>query len=574
MRCDSLVRLVAVSLCALASSTCIGQEPIPAASDPAASESPPAAAVPNSAPPSSFKSHFAPSGDAALPGYFLDPQTGMAMPGGAFPYAVPELVPDWTVAEGFDFSAFWYRGQKMAYSEELLPAANEANDLFHAQLDPTDLRMGAAWTPLTTLLAVGAPESSQDIWSRFGALPNFGAAFDSGFVDGGVFDARKIAPGKHPAAGQTRFTGGDFQEVPVSLLFDNQVRNLEVLGAEQVQVYLEANNHFQMDRLRLEHLYARAWNGERLTIGAGKTYSLFSTGGVSPATLSQASTLVGTGGLDKEGRAQLRLQRSVASGGGLGMGVAIEDPYAGDFVPPGGATTLTRWPTLAGNLLLKGDNDVDWLQLSALVRTLGFQDSAGVEHFETAWGLSAYARLATIIDQDRVGGFFVGIAGGEGVGQYVHGVGTSAVFDSGFDRFSTVEGLGAYIGYQRQWVTAGNWEMGANLAYGYAMLDAPAFMPALTNEELHQAWANLIVYPNKNVAIGLEYHYGDRETLAAGNGENHRFMLVVALTTGKAETASTRGFLRGYEHAPSAAARAFAGEPAEQPRSQASRQSL
>lgn len=475
-----------------------------------------------------------------------------------------------TVPELFDSGMFVYREQKMLESDEMLPAANEANDIFYAQLDPSDERMGAAWTPLATLVGVGAPDLAQDIWTRFKLLPSFGATFDSGFGPG-KFDVRTIALGKHPGAGQTTFTGSDkFGYVPVSLLFDNQVRNLDVLGAEQVQVYLEANNHFDTDDLRLAHLYARAWDGDRLTLGAGKTYSLFSAGELTPASLEQAGALIGSDGLTNNNKhlAQLRLQRSILPGGGMGMGVAIEDPFTADFSVPG--TKLTRWPTLAGNLVFQGENDVDRLQLSALVRTLGFQDAVGVEHFETAWALSAYARLATVIDQDRLGGAFLGIAGGDGVGQYIHGVGSSAVFDNG--QFSTVEGLGAYIGYQRQWVTAGNWEFGANIAYGYAMLNARSFMAATTNEELHEAWANLIVYPNKNVALGLEYHYGDRETLAAGNGENHRIMLVVAIATGRKTTAGSVGFLQGYEYGPSAAA--ARGESVAEPGSRASRQTL
>jgi hypothetical protein len=560
------VRRFAAMFCFSASSLCLGQDPIPVAPNPTRPDLAPAAEAP--LPPESVKSPSAFADASAPPGFIVDRERALAMPAGEYPFAGTEVMPLRTVPELMDSGMFVYRAQKMLESEEMLPAANEANDIFYAQLDPSDARMGAAWTPLATLLGLGAPDLAQDIWTRFKAFPSFGAAFDSG-----VFDVRNIALGKHPGAGQTTFTGSSaFGDVPVSLLFDNQVRNLDVLGAEQVQVYVEANNHFDSDDLRFAHLYARAWDGDRWTLGAGKTYSLFSAGEVTPSSLEQAGALIGSDGLANNNKqlAQLRLQRSIRPGGGVGMGLAIEDPYKNDFTAPG--TKLTRWPSFAGNVVFQGDNDVDRLQLSALVRTLGFQDAIGVEHFETAWALSAYARLATVIDEDRLGGAFVGIAGGDGVGQYIHGVGSSAVFGNG--QFSTVEGLGAYVGYQRQWVTAGNWELGANAAYGYAMLNARSFMDSKTNEELHEAWANLIVYPNKNVALGLEYHYGDRETLAAGNGENHRIMLVVAIATGRKTTAGSVGFLQGYEYGPSAAAARSFGESPEASRSQASRQSL
>ena len=112
----------------------------------------------------------------------------------------------------------------------------------------------------------------------------------------------------------------------------------------------------------------------------------------------------------------------------------------------------------------------------------------------------------------------MGVAGGEGVGQYIHGISKSAAFSAG--NLSTLEGFGTYIGYGQRRRTKFGWEIGTNLAYGYAHMETPAFLAAETNSELHHAWANLLVFPNEHVGFGFEWQHGRRETLDGRRGED------------------------------------------------------
>lgn len=143
--------------------------------------------------------------------------------------------------------------------------------------------------------------------------------------------------------------------------------------------------------------------------------------------------------------------------------------------------------------------------------------------------MSGYARLGRKISESEIDGLFLGCIGGEGIGQYIQGVSDAAVFENG--SLSTLEGIGAYLGYQRTWQFDSGYQLGTNLAYGAALMESSTVLDADKNRELQQAWWNLVLSPNPNVAMGLEYHFGRRETMAAGNGENHRFMFVVSLTS-------------------------------------------
>jgi hypothetical protein len=434
-----------------------------------------------------------------------------------------------------------YRNHWYLDSAQLLPAVNDQNDLFHAQLDAAQTRLGKGFSPAAAASIPGMPELLEDVWARFKAMPSFGMAYDTGAfeTDSGSFDVPNIALGADPAAGQTSFSGGgNLQDVPLQLLGDGQITSLDLPGAQdqQVQLYVQADNYEDPERIRTSQLFGRVWDKDRLTIGAGQSYSLFSVSGNLPNQLAQGTRPIGAGALEGNNPKQLRMQLTPPKGGGWGGGVAIEEGFDSDAVYAADAEALTRWPTLASNFVYAGANNVDRLQLSSVVRTLGFEATDAAEFFATGWGVAAFARWGVITEPDLLEGFYIGAAGGRGIGAYIHGVSNSVVFDNG--SLQELTGAGAYVGHQLRWISARGSEFGSNMAYGYAQMDAEGFMADDTNRQLHQAWANFMFYPNKHVAVGTEYQYGSRETLRDGHGENHRVLLIVALTsaaTGAAE---------------------------------------
>ena len=420
--------------------------------------------------------------------------------------------------------------KSLARGEFLLPTPRNPNNVFVSQFDRSAIPMGNAWA-LDFFGASAMPEN--DLLTRLDLTANFGLLFDTGDINANG-DVSTIVLGSAPGAGQTTITGDDFvKDVPLSLLFDSQMMNVDLpaFPGQQAQVVLEANNQQHTDQLRFQSLYARVWDYNNLTLAAGKTESLFGTTGWVPASLISNATLNGTANLRQKNRTQLRLQTST-NVTGLAWGVAVEDPLDSDVAVTG--TKLNRWPTFAGHVNYATANGKAEYRLAALSRTLGFQTGAagpleGTEHFAAAWGLSGYAKITTIDDACHKGGLLLGIAGGEGIGQYMHGLGLAAAFDG--TNLNALKSFGSYVGYQYYWEGDRGWTWGTNIAYGYSFLDTPGFVAADTNNILNQAWVNFLVRPNKHMAFGFEYQYGSRETRAAGRGENNQFMLVVDLTT-------------------------------------------
>lgn len=137
----------------------------------------------------------------------------------------------------------------------------------------------------------------------------------------------------------------------------------------------------------------------------------------------------------------------------------------------------------------------------------------------------------------------MGVAGGNGVGDYIEGIGHSAIGTP--TSISTLSCIGAFCGYKQLWLKPGrdycegtsddlpNLEL--NIAYGYAWMDTPNGISAMSDRKLHHGWVNLVKYLAPNVAVGLEYQYGFKQIAAGDRGEAHRLMLLVGLTTTPAE---------------------------------------
>ncbi|MEO1528287.1 MAG: hypothetical protein AAFX06_22930 [Planctomycetota bacterium] len=425
-----------------------------------------------------------------------------------------------------------------------LPAPDNPNDLFYSpQTNSNATRMGLARMVRTDLFAEVIDFT--DIFANVRVTPSFGAFYDTRTVeseDANSFNIGTIPTERLITDGQTTFVGSnDVNQVdllaPTTVLVDTEVENAVVpliMREGQLQFMLEANNFRRFDDLSLRHLYARVWNKGTLSVLGGKTQSLFSIRGLAPAALDPDSQLIGTSDLGNENRVQFRLQRNFASEGrGYAWGIGIEDPLFTDFaVAETIGTTLRRWPTIASNMTFVGQNQIDRIQFASLIRSFGMQRSSdNTERWKTAWGLSAFASKGLLIDCCSQTTIFLGVAGGEGVGNYINGVSTAAVFDSSTQSLTLLDGFGTYTGLKHHREMRNGWQLDANLAYGYATMNTIAGMDDDSNEHLHQAWVNMFVRPNEQLAIGLEWQHGRRLTRADGNGDNNRFFFGIQLTT-------------------------------------------
>jgi hypothetical protein len=99
--------------------------------------------------------------------------------------------------------------------------------------------------------------------------------------------------------------------------------------------------------------------------------------------------------------------------------------------------------------------------------------------------------------------------------------------------------VGTYAGFQHiQRDYFGQPISEINLAYGYSWMETPPLLGPLVDQTFHQAWANYLRFFSDYLAIGFEYQYGYRQVAAGDQGENHRFLMLIALKTGPAKVST------------------------------------
>lgn len=283
--------------------------------------------------------------------------------------------------------------------------------------------------------------------------------------------------------------------------FDAQAPNTEIgILRGYVEFYFLGAND-----LRLRHAF-----GEWENLLGGQTWSTF----MDPAALPQSiGDMTVAGGLFRR-PAQFRYTIPLLDC--LSAAVAVEEPVSTDFVvlDPANDVRLERWPNFVANLRYAQPGCAS-IQIAALVRDIGFEDAGGIEHHRTGGGLSATANVTTW-GNDNIR---LGLVGGQGIGSFIFGAvtdQTAAGPDGGL--FRTYDNIGTYASYQHFW--SPRWS--SNIAYGYALADAPPDLPATAARKTQNTWLNLIWAPRPNFGIGIEYHYAVREVRDGTSGDNHR----------------------------------------------------
>jgi hypothetical protein len=416
-------------------------------------------------------------------------------------------------------------------SEYLLPLPVDANDLFVNQVGI----LGTQRAPDGVMLEL-SDDSLKNPIAQVIALPRFGLVHDTGYLVGAGNFAQNVSLMSRldPQAGQSIVlqAGGDkmTELVPVDVALNTQI--MDIGGQQSVQFFTVANNDLDPGNLRVEHMGVRAYNRslgsffEGWSVTVATTQSVFGETSYKPTTLdSSRGTLIGT--IDRRGRTLKQANLSIPVLNCWNWKMAIEEPWTNDvlFYPAGaGQVQLTRWPTFATNLTWTDSAQRHSLHLGGLLRNHGFQQNdSQLEDFAAGWGLSAIGKIGI----HNTSNFF-GIVGGDGVGDYIQGISTSAVA-SETDIFP-LRALGLFAGHQMVWRDQFAIPISElNLGYGYALMEAPEVDGADLDRRLHQVFANYTWFLTDHLALGAEYQYGHRHVRSGDVGENHRFMLLLAI---------------------------------------------
>ena len=277
---------------------------------------------------------------------------------------------------------------------------------------------------------------------------------------------------------------------------------------------------------RLRHAWA-TWNN----LGAGQTWSNFMDPDVFPATIDYW----GPTGMVFYRNQQLRYTFPM---GDSELSFSIEDP--------GTALTVGRFrdedscdlPGSPGNNcgssaddIFQAKNDVpdftgryrsnnDWghWQLAGIVRKLGYERlDNGNDDYEMGYGVNA-SSVIKMFDRDKLK---LQVAYGEGIGNYFNDGGLDVAPDSAdINNASatavTILGVVAY--YDHYW--SDKWS--STIGWSMTDLDDEDGQSFDEFKKGQIASTNLLFYPTKDIFLGAEFSWGEREDVDGTTGEDYR----------------------------------------------------
>jgi hypothetical protein len=258
----------------------------------------------------------------------------------------------------------------------------------------------------------------------------------------------------------------------------------------------------------------------------GQQNTVFMDGNAFPMTVDFA----GPRGLVNQRRPGARVTIPLADN--LFWAIGVEQPFS-DITTNGLGTNVQDVPDFATHL--RYEADYGHVQLSTLVRSIGFRPTGGSVSEEPGWGFSAstvfhpWAFLTcgdpvrksnpTGLERSRI---LVQYTFGWGIGRYIQdtaGLGLDGQVDPATGKFDTIYAAGWSASYEH-WFTE-KWL--ANVTYSEDFVGSQPDQPVTTYDAAKYLTAALWWIPVRNMSVGLEYIWGERENLNGQSGRANRF---------------------------------------------------
>jgi hypothetical protein len=271
--------------------------------------------------------------------------------------------------------------------------------------------------------------------------------------------------------------------------------------------------------IRLRHAY-----GEFGQFLAGQTNSLFMDGDIFPNTIDYW----GPAGMVFLRNPQIRW--TPISNDSRSFAVAIENP--GNDIDSGqfrevadfpGAQGDEEWPDLTAQYRMKGD----WghVQVAGILRWIGAEVIANnqvvYDDNDTGWGINLTTAI-NVLERDAIR---AGVVYGEGIASYMNDGGMDAGPDRGVNdpgvQVEAVELTGVSLYYDHWW--SDQWSSSAG--YSWTEVDNTDGQTADTFEKGSYASGNLLYYPVKNVMVGAELLWGEREDFGGADNDDTRLQI-------------------------------------------------
>jgi hypothetical protein len=209
----------------------------------------------------------------------------------------------------------------------------------------------------------------------------------------------------------------------------------------------------------------------------------------------------------------------------------IEQPFS-DITTHGEGTGFQDVPDFATHLRYEADNG--HVQLSSLVRSIGFRPTDGERAREAGWGLSASAVFhpwalltgSDFVHKDNPSGLersriLLQYSFGWGIGRYIQdtaGLGLDGQVDPVTGLFDSEYAVGWSVSYEH-WYTE-KWL--SNITYSQVNVASVSNQPSSTYVGAKYLAASLWWIPMRNMSIGIEYDWGQRNNLNEQIGRANR----------------------------------------------------
>lgn len=481
-------------------------------------------------------------------------------------YARSTVTGDWVPVDGpavrsYGATASGAIGDWMSqrrFGRDRLPGVDDPNSIMYRS---TQDRMSLDVSTRPNIQAFGlsalsAEEGGPDLGWNVELRPTL--FYDTGYNGGTVpFRPDLIAVDGSADAhrrGQLSFYNFEEQQIvrlPAKVEFDSQIKDLADFGDGQAYFDLYSP---QSDSIALRHGYLRFDALGTTTFLVGKAPTLFGDMGGSPVTIDSGSVPLGfvsvwSKGGDYQGSfqgiPQIRVDQDLWDRT-VRVGMSIEDQGSLDDVHTAGdALLLYRFPVFVTRLRWS-PTDFSSVQMAGLYRRFTIDsDLTYADNYSNGYGVNLMGRWRS---PSLSNALFGGIAAGRGLGHYLYG-GSSAAIILADDDIRAVGQMGAYVGLEHVWYANDDGSrLLSTAAYGYL---ASETVVEDESRRVQHAWGNLLWDRAKYYAVGLEYQYGWRETVARSTGNDHRLGLVVQINLGPnaakstQSTAQARSFAEG-----------------------------
>jgi DcaP outer membrane protein len=257
----------------------------------------------------------------------------------------------------------------------------------------------------------------------------------------------------------------------------------------------------------------------------GQQNTVFMDGNAFPMTVDFA----GPRGLANQRRPSLRA--TIPLDDQLYWAIGIEQPFS-DITTNGLGTNVQEMPDFATHL--RYETDFGHVQLSGIARSIGYQPTEGDLTQRLGWGLSAstvFHPWALLTDNDPVrkdnptgldrSRILLQYTFGWGIGRYIQdtaGQGLDGQVDPATGGFKTLYAAGWSASYEHwfseMWLT--------NLTYSAVQVGSNGDQPGTTYEGAKYLAASLWYVPIRNMSIGIEYVWGQRDNLDELSGRANR----------------------------------------------------